>query len=681
MVVALSGAISGCAKHIDAAQSNTKPIRIGAILSLSGTYAALGEPERNALRLLESQVNAKGGVNGRPIEIIIEDDGTDEAKAVAAAQKLIERDNVVAILGASGTGPSMAVRGVVETAGIPQISLAGGSVITSKFSPNVFQIPWQNSLLINELLSQLKSKGITKVALISDNGGYGKDGHEILAKSVAKYGITAVADVAFKPGDTDMSGQISAIARSDAQAVILWNAGKEASIVLKTAYQQGLTIPWYGGSGQARAEFIEGAGSVAENYTIITGKSYLPQLWENQDSQRQMVESFLANYKATYKKDPDIFAGHAHDGLALLIDALGRSSSTDGKSLIAALNETTNVIGYGGSFSFTAKNHNGLSVKDVGFMHISKGAWAPGIAATTSSQVAISPVSQAVQTVIGGLSNGFIYALIGLGIVVIYLSTGTINFAHGELVAWPGLIAAAIVALSLPAVVAWPLAILCGPILGALLYLFFLRPLGNGGGVRTIMITIGLSVALRQLALRLMGPNELSLSNPFGSSMVVFAGLRLSPLALLGSLVSIVALGVFAYAYKKSKFGFAMQANAQNPEGALLVGVQPNKVGMSAWAIAGLMAAIAGVLLVPQSQMSFDSGLIYGIKGFTVAVIGGLANPLGALVGGLLIGVLESLTAAYVHPVLKDALVVIVLLVTLIVKPSGILGSKDKEKL
>lgn len=195
------------------------------------------------------------------------------------------------------------------------------------------------------------------------------------------------------------------------------------------------------------------------------------------------------------------------------------------------------------------------------------------------------------------------------------------------------------------------------------------------------MITIGLSVALRQLALRLMGPNELSLSNPFGSSMVVFSGLRLSPLALLGSLVSIVALGVFAYAYKRSKFGFAMQANAQNPEGALLVGVQPTKVGMSAWAIAGLMAAIAGVLLVPQSQMSFDSGLIYGIKGFTVAVIGGLANPLGALVGGLLIGVLESLTAAYVHPVLKDALVVIVLLTTLIVKPSGILGSKDKEKL
>lgn len=217
---------------------------------MSGTYAALGEAERNALRLEVDRLNADGGIYGRPIELIIEDDGTDESKAVSAAQKLIEQDEVVALIGASGTGQSMAVRTLVEEANMAQLSLAGGSVITSKFSPNVFQTPWPNELLIRELFDQLLQANITRIAVLSDNGGYGKDGRDIILSVAAEKNVKISADVVFKPGDTDLSGQINAIQRSDAQAVVLWNAGKEAPIALKAARDSGLTLPWFGGSGK-----------------------------------------------------------------------------------------------------------------------------------------------------------------------------------------------------------------------------------------------------------------------------------------------------------------------------------------------------------------------------------------------------------------------------------------------
>ncbi len=128
------------------------PYRIGAVLSLSGPYAGLGEPEKNALEMEVAAINAAGGINGRPIEVIIEDDATDEAQAVSATTKLIEQDEVLAIIGATGTGQTMAMRGDINRAMIPQVSLGGGTVITGDFDPLVFQTPWSNTLVVPFLL-------------------------------------------------------------------------------------------------------------------------------------------------------------------------------------------------------------------------------------------------------------------------------------------------------------------------------------------------------------------------------------------------------------------------------------------------------------------------------------------------------------------------------------------------
>ena len=129
-------------------------------MSLTGTYAGLGEPEKNVLEMEVKRINDAGGVNGRPIEVIIEDDATDDAKAVAAASKLIEQDEVVAIIGATGTGATMAVRGDVQRAGIPQVSMAGGTVIANPVDPLVFQTPWSNTIVVPFTLRLHQGRGL-----------------------------------------------------------------------------------------------------------------------------------------------------------------------------------------------------------------------------------------------------------------------------------------------------------------------------------------------------------------------------------------------------------------------------------------------------------------------------------------------------------------------------------------
>ena len=187
LAVALVGCSAGTANKT-AEKASTEPIKIGVIVSLTGTNAGLGDPEKKTIEMEVKRINDAGGINGRPIETIFEDDGTDEAKAVAAASKLIEQDKVVAIIGASGTGQSMAVRSEIDRAGIPQLSMAGGSAITAKLDPLVFQTPWSNTLVVPYTLDYLKKQGITKIGVISDTGGFGKDGAAVIASDAPAAG-------------------------------------------------------------------------------------------------------------------------------------------------------------------------------------------------------------------------------------------------------------------------------------------------------------------------------------------------------------------------------------------------------------------------------------------------------------------------------------------------------------
>ncbi len=352
--------------------------RVGAILSLTGSYAALGASEKNALELEVKRINDAGGVEGRQLELLIEDDGTDEAKAVAAASKLIGQDNVIAILGATGTGQTMATRSEIDRAGIPQLSMAGGTAVTSTLDKLVFQTPWSNNLVVPYVLKRVSQDGHQKIALISDSGGYGKDGHGVIVAEAPGAGLQIVSDQTFNPGDTDFSAQLTKIKSSGADSVVLWTAGKEGASIVKAAADLGIDLPMYGGSGQAKAEFVDGAGPAAEGFIFGTGKSLVPANWGEDSEEYGVVNGFAERYKAAYGQAPDIFAGHAFDALTILEDALKRTKGdASPEALTAAIESTKDLIGFGGTFTFTAADHNGLGADDLSLYKVTSGAWEP----------------------------------------------------------------------------------------------------------------------------------------------------------------------------------------------------------------------------------------------------------------------------------------------------------------
>ncbi len=358
--------------------TNAEPYKVGAILSLTGTYAGLGAPEKNTLEMEAKRINDAGGINGRDIEIIIEDDATDEAKAVAAAAKLIDQDGVIAILGATGTGQSMAIRGDIDRAGIPQISMAGGTAVTANFDPLVYQTPWSNTIVVPFVLDKVKADGYVKVGLITDSGGYGKDGRDVILKAAPTMGIEIVSDQTFNAGDTDMSAQLTNISKSGAQAILMWTAGKEAVTIAQNKEQLGIKLPWYGGSGQARKEFPSGGGTAVEGFVFGTGKSLVPSTWGESTEEFKVVSDFATRYKAAYGDDPDIFAGHAFDAMNILQDALKRAGTdADAAALNTAIEGTKDLIGFGGNYTFSSSDHNGLSAADLALYKVEGGTWVP----------------------------------------------------------------------------------------------------------------------------------------------------------------------------------------------------------------------------------------------------------------------------------------------------------------
>jgi branched-chain amino acid transport system substrate-binding protein len=374
--------LSGCSSPVStgATSSGTgekkEPIKIGAVLSLTGSYAGLGTPEKNTLEMEVAKLNESGGIDGRQVEVVIVDDATDPAKAQAAATKLIEQDKVVALIGATGTGQTMGMRGDVDRAGIPQVSVAGGTVITATFDKWVFQTPWSNTLVVPFTLLRLQKDGIRKIGVIADSGGFGKDGVAVLKAEAPKFGMTVTSEQPFNAGDADMTGQLTKIKASGAQAVLMWTAGKEAATVAKNVRQLKLGIPLVGSHGNARKEFIEGAGDAAEGFTFAAGKILVPASYGMGSEGFKVATDFTTRYTAKYGKGPDTFAGHAYDAFWITVDALkSAGSGADGAKLRDAIETTKGFVGIGGTFNYSATDHNGMTEGDLVTYEVKDGAW------------------------------------------------------------------------------------------------------------------------------------------------------------------------------------------------------------------------------------------------------------------------------------------------------------------
>jgi branched-chain amino acid transport system permease protein len=288
-------------------------------------------------------------------------------------------------------------------------------------------------------------------------------------------------------------------------------------------------------------------------------------------------------------------------------------------------------------------------------------------------------VTELGQYLASGLVVGAIYGLIGIGFTAVYNVTGIVNFSQGDFASLGALAAIGFLALGAPLALAIAAAVLLIGLLGVAIERVAIRPVGSDV-LRGIVITIGVGVALQGIAVLIWGTDAYALRAFSGEQPIELGGVTIPPQAvwIVGTAAALMAaLYVF---FMRTYLGKAFRACAVNAYAASLVGIPTKTMRAMGFFISALTGAIAGVIVAPIAFMQYDSGIFLGIKGFVACIIGGFGNPIGAALGGLLLGLLESLATGYLSSGYKNAIAFVVLLAFLFIRPSGILGELENVK-
>jgi branched-chain amino acid transport system substrate-binding protein len=352
-------------------------IKIGSVLSITGPASFLGDPEDKTLKLYVDKINAAGGVAGKKIELIIYDDGGDANKARTFATRLLEDDRVVAMVGGSTTGTTMAMIPVFEEAKVPFISLAGGIEVVDPVRKYVFKTPHTDKMACEKIFENLKLRGFTKIAMISGTDGFGASMRGQCLKVAANYGIQIVADETYGPRDTDMTAQLTKIKNTaGVQAVVNPGFGQGPAIVTRNFAQLGMSAtPLYESHGVASKSFIELAGPAADGVRLPAAALLIGDKLPEGDPQKKVVVDYKQTYEASAKQPVSTFGGHAYDGLYIMVDAMKRANSTDSDKLRDEIEKTKGFVGTGGIVTMSPTDHLGLDLSAFRMLEIKGGDW------------------------------------------------------------------------------------------------------------------------------------------------------------------------------------------------------------------------------------------------------------------------------------------------------------------
>jgi len=284
------------------------------------------------------------------------------------------------------------------------------------------------------------------------------------------------------------------------------------------------------------------------------------------------------------------------------------------------------------------------------------------------------------QFLLSGLTVGAIYALVALGFAIIYNASHVINFAQGEFVMIGGMAAVWLLAAGLPLALAGLGAVALAALIGLALARFAVQPARGASVVTLIIITIGAAILLRGLASIVWDKRIHALPAFSGDAPIAVAGATLAPQSLwVIGVTALIVCALWAF-FNRTLAGKAILAVSHNRLAAQLVGISVRRVLLVSFALSAALGALAGILIAPITFTSWDVGVMLGLKGFAAAILGGMGSGPGAVIGGLVLGLLESLGAGYVSSAYKDAIAFIVMLAVLMLMPGGLLGARAAER-
>jgi branched-chain amino acid transport system substrate-binding protein len=375
-VLAALAAALGPDAALAAPAPSQEPIKVGALLAVTGPASFLGAPEARTLEMLVDDVNAKGGIAGRKVKLIVKDTGASPEKAISFAKQLIEEDQVFAIIGPATSGETMAVKPIAEEAKTLLLSCAAAEAIVNPVARYVFKVAQKDSHAIVKVFLQMKKMGIARIGVLSSNTGFGKAGKEQIAKLAPEHGIQIVADEVYDKAATDLTAEVTKLKAANVQAVLNWSIEPAQAIVIKNARQIGMTVPIFQSHGFANIQYVRAAGAAAEGVIFPASRIVVADTLPEKHAQKAVLVSYKKAYETKYQEDASAFGGYAHDAFAALVKAI-REVGPDREKVRTAVEGMKGFVGTSGVFNFTAADHNGLDVDAFEMVTVKDGKFVP----------------------------------------------------------------------------------------------------------------------------------------------------------------------------------------------------------------------------------------------------------------------------------------------------------------
>jgi branched-chain amino acid transport system substrate-binding protein len=356
------------------AAEEAKPIKIGAIFSVTGPASFLGAPESKTARMLVDKINAAGGINGRPLELVLKDSGGSPEKAVSFAKQLIEEDNVLAIIGPSTSGETMQIKMLCEEHKMILVSCAAAEVIVNPVAKYVFKVPQKDSQAVTWIYRTMKEKGIKKIAVLSSNDGFGSAGKKQLEDLAKSEGIEIAANEVYDKQATDLTDILTKVkGTAGVQAVVNWSIVPAQSIVAKNMKQLGLDVPLFQSHGFGNPKYVEQAGVAAEGALFPASRILVVDELADSHPQKKVLAAYKHDYEEKYKEDVSSFGGHAYDALMVVVEGLKQAGSADREQVRTAIENLKGFVGTAGVFNYSPTDHTGLDLNAFAMLTVKDG--------------------------------------------------------------------------------------------------------------------------------------------------------------------------------------------------------------------------------------------------------------------------------------------------------------------
>jgi branched-chain amino acid transport system substrate-binding protein len=350
-------------------------IKIGAILSVTGPASFLGAPEARTLEMLVEDMNARGGIIGKKVELIVKDTGGSPEKAVSFAKQLIEEERVFAIIGPSTSGETMAIKNLAEAGRTILLSCAAAEVIVNPLGKYVFKVAPKDSYAAMKIFQQMKKMKISKIGVLSSNTGFGKAGKDQLEKLAPENGIQILISEVYDKSATDLTAEVTKLKAKGVQAIVNWSIEPAQAIVIKNARQIGMTVPIFQSHGFANIQYAQAAGIAAEGVIFPASRIIVADLLPDKHPQKPVVMAYRKAYETKYSEDVSTFGGHAYDAMMILARAI-REGGYDREKVRTSIEHIKGFVGTAGIFSFSPTDHNGLDIESFVMLTVKDGKFA-----------------------------------------------------------------------------------------------------------------------------------------------------------------------------------------------------------------------------------------------------------------------------------------------------------------